>query len=83
MRLRLRNPPPHAPAPSLVVCAAQHAPRLTADADALRHRSAPDVWSPLEYACHVRDVLGVQRERMLRTQAEDEMDVDRGLGAAR
>jgi len=30
-------------APSLVVCAAQHAAELTADADALRHRSAPDV----------------------------------------
>jgi hypothetical protein len=59
-------------APSLVVSAAQHAARLTADDDALRHRPAPDVWSPLEYACHVRDVLGVQRERMLRTQVEEE-----------
>jgi ketosteroid isomerase-like protein len=29
-----------------------------------RRRPAPDVWSPLEYACHVRDVLGVQRERV-------------------
>jgi hypothetical protein len=28
-------------------------------------RPAPDVWSPLEYACHVRDVLLVQRERVL------------------
>jgi hypothetical protein len=28
-------------------------------------RPRPDVWSPLEYACHVRDVLLVQRERIL------------------
>jgi hypothetical protein len=28
-------------------------------------RPAPDFWSPLEYACHVRDVLLVQRERVL------------------
>jgi hypothetical protein len=60
----------------------QHAARLTAADDALRRRPAPDVWSPLEYACHVRDVLGVQRERVLRTQSEEEpsftpMDRDR------
>ena len=30
----------------------------------LRTRSRPDVWSPLEYACHVRDVLEVQRLRV-------------------
>jgi hypothetical protein len=30
----------------------------------LRRRPAPEVWSPLEYLCHVRDVLGVQRERV-------------------
>jgi hypothetical protein len=29
-----------------------------------RRRPAPDVWSPLEYAGHVRDVLRVQRERV-------------------
>lgn len=31
----------------------------------LRSRSRPEVWSPLEYACHLRDVLLVQRERVL------------------
>jgi hypothetical protein len=31
----------------------------------VRRRSRPDVWSPLEYACHLRDVLLVQRERVL------------------
>ena len=27
----------------------------------LRRRPAPDVWSPLEYAAHTRDVLGLHR----------------------
>jgi hypothetical protein len=31
----------------------------------LTDRPAPGVWSALEYACHVRDVLLVQRERVL------------------
>src|SRR5215475_11797674 len=31
----------------------------------VRTRPSPDVWSPLEYASHVRDVLLVQRERVL------------------
>ncbi|WP_433206941.1 DinB family protein [Dactylosporangium sp. CS-047395] len=30
----------------------------------IRARPAPDVWSPLEYTCHVRDVLRVQAERL-------------------
>lgn len=32
-----------------------------------RRRDKPDQWSPIEYGCHVRDVLIVQRERVLRT----------------
>jgi hypothetical protein len=35
-------------------------------------RPAPDVWSPLEYACHVRDVLLVQRDRLVVALVEDE-----------
>lgn len=31
----------------------------------VRARPRPEVWSPLEYACHLRDVLLVQRERVL------------------
>jgi hypothetical protein len=31
----------------------------------LTSRREPTVWSPLEYGCHVRDVLLVQRERVL------------------
>jgi len=37
----------------------------------LRTRRAPDVWSPLEYGCHVRDVLLVQRERVLAARRTD------------
>jgi hypothetical protein len=29
-----------------------------------RRRPAPAVWSPLEYTCHVRDVLRVQGQRL-------------------
>ncbi len=38
---------------------------------ALRIRSQPSVWSPFEYACHVRDVLLVQRDRALLALVED------------
>lgn len=42
-----------------------------AAADRLRRRPQPDTWSPLEYACHVRDVLVVQHERLHLALAED------------
>ncbi len=42
--------------------------------DVARQRPAEDVWSALEYACHSRDVLMVQRERLLLALAEDEPD---------
>jgi S-DNA-T family DNA segregation ATPase FtsK/SpoIIIE len=45
--------------------------RLGVDAARLRARPSPEVWSALEYACHVRDVLGVQRERLLLALTED------------
>ncbi len=34
------------------------------DRDDVAARPDPAVWSPLEYACHVRDVHGVYRERV-------------------
>jgi S-DNA-T family DNA segregation ATPase FtsK/SpoIIIE len=34
------------------------------ESSALRAHPQPEVWSPLEYACHIRDVLTVQRERV-------------------
>ncbi|MEV4513615.1 DinB family protein [Dactylosporangium sp. NPDC049525] len=42
-------------------------PRFAAALAAIRdprRRPAPSVWSPLEYTCHVRDVLRVQGERL-------------------
>ena len=36
-------------------------------------RPAPGTWSPLEYACHVRDVLLVQRERVLLARQVDDL----------
>jgi hypothetical protein len=42
------------------------------DLDALvRAHPHEGVWSALEYACHVRDVLAVQRERIALALAED------------
>lgn len=44
-----------------------------------RRRPAPSVWSPLEYTCHVRDVLRVQRERLdLALQTDDPAFVPMG-----
>ncbi|WP_082274464.1 DinB family protein [Mycobacterium innocens] len=37
----------------------------------LRTRRQPDLWSPLEYGCHLRDVLPVQRERVLAARRVD------------
>lgn len=39
--------------------------------DAVRARPGPDTWSPLEYGCHVRDVLRVQRGRLAQALADD------------
>jgi hypothetical protein len=40
-------------------------------AAALRAHPRPASWSALEYGCHVRDLLRVQRERVLLAQVED------------
>jgi hypothetical protein len=42
-----------------------------ADPDAARRRPGPAVWSALEYACHMRDVLLVQRDRAVLALVED------------
>jgi hypothetical protein len=44
---------------------------LETDTPTLRRRPAPDTWSALEYVCHLRDVMLVQRERVLRALVED------------
>ena len=40
-------------------------------AEELRAHRGEGVWSPLEYCCHMRDVLRVQRERTLLAQREE------------
>lgn len=44
----------------------------SAPPDQLRRRPAPDVWSPLEYGCHVRDVLRVQHARLEQALTSDQ-----------
>jgi DinB superfamily len=39
--------------------------------DVVSRRPEPAVWSALEYACHVRDVFLIQRERAVLAQVED------------
>lgn len=41
------------------------------DAGTLRQRPEPEVWSALEYGCHVRDLLDVQRNRIGRALVEE------------
>ena len=38
---------------------------------AVTRRPEPEVWSALEYACHVRDVLLIQRDRAVSAQVEE------------
>jgi hypothetical protein len=45
--------------------AVEYAELLRAEPGGLRRRAVPHLWCPLEYACHMRDVLLVQRERLL------------------
>lgn len=42
----------------------------------MRTRPRPETWSPLEYGCHVRDVLLVQRERVLAARRTDRPSFD-------
>jgi S-DNA-T family DNA segregation ATPase FtsK/SpoIIIE len=45
--------------------------RLAGADPSLAVRRTPDVWSPLEYCCHVRDMLLVQRDRLFVALVED------------
>ncbi|MEV6926372.1 DinB family protein [Dactylosporangium sp. NPDC051485] len=70
--------------------AGRYAAALAAVPD-VRRRPAPQVWSPLEYTCHLRDVLAVQRERIelalradapeFATMGRDELVVTRAYNA--
>lgn len=60
-----------AAAAEIVAGAVELATILCDPAADVRRRRAPEVWSPLEYGCHVRDVLLVQRERVLEARRTD------------
>jgi hypothetical protein len=62
-------------APELRALASQYGDLLTrTNVDRLRTHPQPDVWSALEYACHVRDVHRVEGARILQAAIEDEPD---------
>lgn len=56
---------------AIVEGAATVAGLVGAEGTDVRARRHEQVWSPLEYACHVRDVLLVQRERVLAARRTD------------
>lgn len=41
----------------------------------VRGRRRPEVWSPLEYGCHLRDVFLVQRERVLAARRVERLEL--------
>ncbi|MFI5040758.1 MAG: DinB family protein [Acidimicrobiales bacterium] len=45
--------------------------------DLLRRRPAPDVWSALEYAAHVRDLIAMWGHTLHRALAEEQPDLPR------
>jgi DinB superfamily len=62
--------------PAISAGTARIAGELRRRSDNLGQRPRPDVWSPLEYACHLRDVLLVQRERVLAARRRDRPSFD-------
>jgi hypothetical protein len=63
-------------APAIVAGVAEFAAMLGSDPADLRRRRQPEVWSPLEYGCHLRDVFLVQRERVLAARRTDRPSFD-------
>jgi DinB superfamily len=59
-------------APRIRSCATQWQTVLAAPSEAFHERPNPSTWSPIEYACHVRDVLDLFRARAARMVDEDE-----------
>src|SRR6516165_3621558 len=49
----------------IVSCIDELASLLSTGSDGITARPSREIWSPHEYGCHVRDVLLVQRERVL------------------
>lgn len=56
---------------AIVAGTAEFAAALRAASEGVAVRPAPDTWSPLEYGCHLRDVLLTQRERVLLARRAD------------
>lgn len=50
--------------------------RLAPDAQVIRRRPSPEVWSALEYAVHVRDVIDFYTDRIDRVLEEDRPQMD-------
>jgi DinB superfamily len=57
--------------PAIVAGVARFALLLDGSPSGVARRPRPDTWSPLEYGCHLRDVLLVQRERVLSARRTD------------
>lgn len=57
--------------PAIVQGATRVSQMLTDPRANLVSRRVPETWSPLEYGCHLRDVLIVQRERVLLARRAD------------
>ncbi len=57
--------------PAIVTGVSRFAALLRGARTDLRCRPQPGTWSPLEYGCHLRDVLLVQRERVLAARRAD------------
>jgi S-DNA-T family DNA segregation ATPase FtsK/SpoIIIE len=49
----------------------QYGRALNHDLSSVSLRPEPDIWSAMEYTCHIRDVLLVQRERVVSALVED------------
>lgn len=64
-------PVPDGIATSIVAGAGELAGILREPGHDLARRRSPGQWSPLEYGCHLRDVLLVQRERVLLARRRD------------
>jgi len=62
--------------PAIVDGIAEIAGVVQAGGPNVRSRREPDVWSPVEYAAHLRDVLLVQRERVLAARRVDRPTFD-------
>ena len=58
--------------PAIVDGVTEFGALLSSGSTDLRARREPRTWSPLEYGCHVRDVLLVQRERVLAARRTDQ-----------